>query len=97
MNQHPVPPMSRPYGEAFGYPLTWDITELPARFQRAPLTTLPPDFTTGGGFESDRMCLDELHLEDSFGRDVARFCTRRTGHSGRHAAGTGEIVIAVWP
>jgi hypothetical protein len=83
-------------GEAFGYPDTWDWTELPARYRRKPLATLPPDLTTGGGLESDRMCLDELHLEDAWGHDIARYCTRRTGHSGRHAAGTGQIVIAVW-
>lgn len=24
-------------------------------------------------------------------------CTRQPGHTGRHAAGTGERIVAVWP
>jgi hypothetical protein len=24
-------------------------------------------------------------------------CTRRAGHTGRHAAGTGREIVAVWP
>lgn len=84
-------------GEAFGWPETWDLIELPARYQRRPLATLPPDLTYGGGSVENAWCGAQLHLTDANGDDVTRWCTRRPGHSGRHAAGTGETIIAVWP
>lgn len=30
------------------------------------------------------------------GPDVPRMCTRRAGHTGRHAAGNGTQIVAVW-
>lgn len=34
--------------------------------------------------------------EGSDGLSAGYVCTRRKGHGGRHAAGTGEIIVAVW-
>jgi hypothetical protein len=29
--------------------------------------------------------------------DHSYICTRSAGHTGRHAAGTGRYIVAVWP
>ena len=44
---------------------------------------LPPDLTSG-----------PVCCRAQWGRWV---CTRRPGHTGRHAAGTGTHIVAVWP
>ena len=43
---------------------------------------LPPDIT---GEQGDCPAIYELFL-----------CTRPTGHTGRHAAGDGRFIVAVW-
>jgi hypothetical protein len=54
--------------------------------------TLPPDLTlTGQGWRAGQsriLCLVMWH---------GRQCTRRAGHTGRHAAGNGTHIVAVWP
>ena len=47
---------------------------------------LPPDFTPDSG-----PTCPAHHGVSAF------MCTRRVGHTGRHAAGDGESVVAVWP
>lgn len=47
---------------------------------------LPPD-----------MMADDLDVRECFDLHGTLFCTRRHGHSGRHAAGDGERIVAVWP
>ena len=48
----------------------------------------PPDLTSR-----------RLNVETCWARYPGRLftCTRRTGHTGRHAAGTGAHIVAVWP
>ena len=50
-----------------------------------PTESLPPDLTPIGGVA---VCGEWWGT---------RHCTRRAGHTGRHAAGTGERIVAVWP
>lgn len=45
-----------------------------------------PDLTLSGGTFKAQRCLGAgMYL-----------CTRPLGHSGRHAAGTGVFIVAVW-
>lgn len=46
---------------------------------------LPPNLTRG---QWPHMC--DSRLSDAF------TCTRTTGHTGRHAAGAGDCIVAVW-
>ena len=48
--------------------------------------TLPPDYTP----------LNGPHCNDEAGAE-GWTCTRIPGHTGRHAAGDGEHILAVWP
>lgn len=53
---------------------------------------LPPDLTN----RSTGQCGILLRWTDSDDRNRAWVCTRRTGHMGRHAAGDGHHIRAVW-
>jgi len=50
------------------------------------LSTLPPDYTPLMTFHN--RCRAEW---------AAWFCTRLDNHTGRHAAGDGVVIRAVWP
>lgn len=56
------------------------------------LSTLPPDLTPRGR-RPDR-CWRVEHATSPHG---GFGCTRLAGHTGRHAAGDGTVIRAVWP
>lgn len=61
---------------------SWDVlTYHPGR------DTLPPDLTPVHQ-DPEKECAREWH-------DFV--CTRTRGHTGRHAAGDSEVIVAVWP
>ena len=74
----------------------WDATQIdqgpPPRIAqwRRMDRILPPDLTP----HSRAACWAQHENRD---RGTRYFCTRDRGHSGRHAAGSGTWVIAVWP
>lgn len=49
-----------------------------------------PDLTANSG-EFDPTCAARTG-----NKTWVMFCTRREGHTGRHAAGTGSFVVGVW-
>lgn len=55
-----------------------------------------PDMTPSKPYQSKQTC--HRQKEFHFGGIIRRvyFCTRSEGHFGRHAAGDGGQVIAVW-
>jgi hypothetical protein len=74
---------------ADGRPAEWALTDRGMkREDRAPIWDL-----TGGVWLN--MCEDR-HAFPSAGGDIVRVCTRRADHTGRHAAGNGVRVVAVW-
>lgn len=66
--------------------MVWDSINL------HDLSKLPPDLTPVGRWR-DR-CWKITHAHSPHG---GFGCTRLAGHTGRHAAGDGEVIRAVWP
>lgn len=62
----------------------WDHGDYPKGGARVP------DLTYG-----KRDCCS-AEWDWGWGSGLAWACTRRSGHTGRHAAGTGNIIVAVW-
>ena len=58
-----------------------------SRWDEGGRTSLPPDLTSWLPF-------GELHCGATNSRGL--ICTRLPGHTGRHAAGDGEFIVAVW-
>ena len=50
-------------------------------------TSLPPDLTPSLMPGARHCCAEHPH---------SLICTRLPGHTGRHAAGDGDFIIAVW-
>jgi hypothetical protein len=70
-------------------PTEWALTDAGVeREDRTPIWDL-----TGGVWLN--MCEDR-HTFPSADGDIVRVCTRRAEHTGRHAAGNGVRIVAVW-
>ena len=62
-------------------PIEW------SRWDEGGRTSLPPDLTPSLIPGARHCCADHPH---------GLSCTRRAGHTGRHAAGDGDVIVAVW-